>query len=132
MSYKSADQIATMFANGRTGNIKLSHKQSSWLIRQAEYDKQYRNKKAWGAIVDNDNNEIGQWFCSSEHMRNNVFVLEVRLFQTAQQKADESAMIQKQIDGLKLSIEAARQYPNSEFIIGEMEKQIECLTTQIN
>jgi hypothetical protein len=136
--YLSANKIATKFTElhnvqpGQPINIKLTHKQSNWLMRQAGYDKQYKNNEAWGVILDNNNNEIGQWYCSKKHMRSNVFVLEVRLHQTSEQKQTEQDTIKKQVDGLKLAIDAAKQHPNSEFIISEMEEQISRLLAQIN
>lgn len=91
MAYLSTNEIATKFAEshnipaGETRNIKLTHKQSAWLQRQAHYDKQMENNNIFGSVLDADKNVIGVFYCSDKYMLNNVWVMEVRMYRTKEQ-----------------------------------------------
>lgn len=104
MSYLSTNQIATKFAEnhsipaGESRNIKLTHKQSSWLLRQAHYDNQIKNSEVVGSILDSNENVIGSFSCTKKHMRNSVYVLVVNMYRNEKQITDQNKTILSQIE----------------------------------
>jgi hypothetical protein len=139
MTYLSSNQIATKFFNnqcgaGETVNVKLTHKQSNWLMRQAEYDGQYKNNKAQGEILGNSNQVVGTWYCSNQYMRNNVFVLEVRMYQSNAQKEAHNANIVSMIENAKQVIAHMEQLEDNEYkniMMNDMKTNIERLESQL-
>lgn len=107
MTYLSTNQIATKFAEshnipaGETRNIKLTHKQSAWLQRQAHYDNQIKNSEIIGNILDDKGNVIGAFSCTKKYMRNDVYVLVVNMYRNEKQIEETNAKILATIEQYK-------------------------------